>query len=72
MSNISYKPTKQDKKTCRQIVRDYKIWRASKIKYLKCTYKGYGRPRKDDYITLPLVLLEDYMCYERLMNGFIR
>lgn len=66
---ITYTPSKKDKGTVKDICKMYKALLESKIKYRKCTYKGHGRPRNDDYITLPNKLLNDYMAYERLWYG---
>ena len=42
----------------------------AKVKYRKSSYGGKGRPKKDDYIVLPLKDLRDYQVMEIYENGF--
>jgi len=65
-----YTPTKEERDMYKSIQDNFKRFEASRIKIRKCTYSGKGRPRNDDYIVLPINMVQDYRNYERLMNGF--
>lgn len=41
-----------------------------KIKYRTTKYKGYGRPKKSDYIIIKRCELRDFIASEVLINGF--
>ena len=49
---------------------DLEFLKVCKVKNRKASYKGRGRPKKEDIVYIPFEQYKEYMAMEALENGF--